>query len=95
MLPPEIWEKIFNKLGIKDLGNISLTSTHINKILTNPDLWSKVILNREKINEEGIMAVFMTKFKKLKKFNLQWIRLTTGQWSSFVNEIRSTTPAIL
>ena len=64
VLSIEIWEMILMKLPVKDRLKMSLVSRRMNRILINPYLWNDVEnLNEEKIQEEGIIAVFQTRFK--------------------------------
>lgn len=57
-------------LDPKSKKKMSLVSKRMREILNKASLWSDVDLSKKKIGEEGIMAVFETKFREVEKLCL-------------------------
>lgn len=71
-LPVEIWDKIAREMSIQDRLGVSASSSFLNNATSSPSLWGDVELNKKKVQEEGIMAIFKTKFRRFKKLNLSY-----------------------
>jgi len=69
-LPNEVWDNIGRRVSQKDMLNLCLVSQRCNTIFSNPDLWRNATLNRSKMEQEGVMAIFSTKFRKVKALEL-------------------------
>jgi len=73
-LPIEIWDRIARDLTVPDRLRLSECSQFLNSAVSNPSLWADVSLNKKKVKEQGIMAIFNTKFRKFKKLNLSFCK---------------------
>ena len=88
LFPIEVWEMILGHLPLPDLCRMSLVSTDLNKVVANPAFWSSVVLNSQKQDEDGVMAVFLTRFRRVRSLKLS--HCTSAELDSLFDHITTT-----
>lgn len=96
ILPPELGLQSIGFVPHKDLCSLSLTSTSMRKLASDPKLWSNMKVNKEQIKKHGLLKLFsINKFKKIKNIDLSRMTFTRIELrlnldaiaSSFVQEL--------
>jgi len=95
-LPPEVGEQSIGLTRPKDLCNLMVTSSSMRTLADNPNLWSAMKVNKQKIQQEGLKKLFsINRFKNITKIDLSGMEFTSERLNENLNAILSSTVEVL
>jgi len=89
-LPPEVGQQLLGFVPPKDLISLSISSTSMKTLASNPKLWSNMKVNKEKLQKHGLEILFaINRYKKIKNIDLSEMTFTRRELRSNLNAIAS------